>query len=73
MEAFELMMRILMSVQSVLCTLQLTSKFTQKEKILKIGGSMENNTHLCRGKGEVLRPPSGDAEWRGLKIRHGGL
>lgn len=37
-------MRILMSVQSVLCALQLTSKITQKRKILKIGGSKENNT-----------------------------
>lgn len=62
-----------MSVQSVLCTLQLTSKITQKGKILKIGRSMENNTHLCRGRAEVLCPPSGDAAWRGLKIRHGGL
>lgn len=37
------MMRILMSVQSVLCTLQLTSKITRKGNILKIGESMENN------------------------------
>lgn len=52
MEAFELMMRILMSVQTVLCTLQLTSKITQKGKSLKIGGSMENNTLLFVAAGQ---------------------
>lgn len=51
-EALELLLRIFISVQSVLCTLQFISKITRKGKIPKIVEGVEHKTLICVEAGQ---------------------